>query len=60
MPNSKKSAQTQKEVYGENHFAMIGSIGGSAPTKKLKGWAWMKVNDPERYAQLQKKSNRKT
>lgn len=57
----KSSAPKLKEVYGDKHFAEIGSIGGQA--RVLKGIHKIRVEDPERYQRIQeqmKETRRKT
>jgi hypothetical protein len=57
-----KAAQTNKLKHGEDFYKRIGSIGGSTPTDKPKGFAannhtwWQKVTrKPSRAAVLGKK-----
>lgn len=38
------AAQKNKELYGDDFYAKIGSKGGSKPTTKPKGFAYAKVN----------------
>lgn len=47
----KSNAPKIKEDYGEKHFAEIGAKGGQA--KVLKGIHKIRIEDPERYRQIQ-------
>lgn len=58
-PNDKMFKTMTEKLGSENaaraYFAEIGARGGSAPTDKLKGWAYIKANNPEKFKALSHK-----
>lgn len=50
--SAKASAKTTKVLYGDNYHAIIGAKGGSKKTKKLKGFAYMAVHNPDRLKEV--------
>ena len=56
---NKDGARTREDKYGKDYHAKIGAKGGSTPTKKLKGWAYLKAHDPERFLALSKQNKKK-
>lgn len=51
---TKKRLATTKDKYGDNVFRKYGAKGGKSPTKKPKGFAWMKEHQPDRFAEITK------
>ncbi len=60
MPRTKNSErqriQTTKQIYGDQIFRDYGSIGGKSKT--LKGMAWVKVHQPQRFNEIIKNRKR--
>lgn len=50
----KKLAKVIIAKYGEDYYSKIGTLGGSAPHTKPRGFAALKLKDPNRLKEISK------
>lgn len=53
-----QAAKTNKERHGEDFYRNIGKKGGSKTTEKLKGFAHMAANDPNKQRSISTKGGK--
>lgn len=52
IEGGKQAAATNKARYGHDFYRRVGALGGKVATDKPKGFAHMKLHDPERVSVL--------
>lgn len=51
--------KTTKSRHGKDFYIKSGKKGGSTPTTKLKGFAYLQKHDPDEYRLMLKKAHKK-
>lgn len=56
---TQRRLRTTKKNFGKNAYKKFGKKGGSTPTKKLKGLAALKRDNPEKFNEIREKRYKK-